>query len=145
MALRAVPIAAGVVADDRVAAILAGGDIAAKLRRAAGFDRGHRFQLAEAQMPGVGRAPGGAVAAEDVRNLKRGARHGPRRLSLGVVLLLLDQGKPVQGAHHLADRGGGPASAVTHEQGSHPHMKRDAALSNMRANKRLRLIKRAML
>jgi hypothetical protein len=37
------------------------------------------------------------------------------------------------------------ASAVKHEQGSHPHMKRDAALSTMRANKRLRLIKRAML
>ena len=29
--------------------------------------------------------------------------------SLGLVLLLLDQGKPVQGAHHLADRGGGHA------------------------------------
>ena len=35
-------------------------DMAAKLRRAAGFDGGHRFQLAEAQMPGVGLAPGSA-------------------------------------------------------------------------------------
>src|SRR5579864_9050027 len=26
---------------------------------------------------------------------------------LGIVLLLLDQAEPVQGAHHLADRGGG--------------------------------------
>ncbi len=54
-------------------------------------------------MPGVGLAPGRPVAAEDVRNLKHGTRHG-RRLSLGLVLLLLDQAEPVQGAHHLADR-----------------------------------------
>ena len=77
LALRAMPVAAGVVTDDGVAAILASRNMAAKLRRAAGFDSGHRFQLAEAQMPGVGLAPGGAVAAEDIRNLKRGTRHGP--------------------------------------------------------------------
>ena len=51
-------------------------------------------------MPGVGLAPGGAVAAEDVRNLKRGTRHSRWRLSL----LLLNQAEPVQRAHHLADR-----------------------------------------
>ena len=60
-------------------------------------------------MPGVGLAPGRPVAAEDIRNLKRGTRHGPRRSSLGLVLLLLDQAEPVQGAHHLADRAGGHA------------------------------------
>ena len=80
LTLRAVPVAAGVVADDGVAAVFASRNMAAKLRRAAGFDGGHRFQLAEAYMPGVGLAPGGPVAAEDVRNLKRGTRHGPRRL-----------------------------------------------------------------
>jgi hypothetical protein len=37
------------------------------------------------------------------------------------------------------------ASAVKHEKGSYPHMKRDAALPNMCANKRPRPIKRAML
>ena len=84
-------------------------NMAAKLRRAAGFDGCHCFQLPEAQMPGVGLAPGGPVAAEDLRNLKRGTRHGPRRLGLGLVLLLLDQAEPVQRAHHLADRAGGHA------------------------------------
>ena len=109
LALRAVPVAAGVVADDGVSAVFAARDMAAKLRRAAGFDGGHCFQLPEAQMPGVGLAPGCPVAAEDVRNLKRGTRHGPRRLRLGLVLLLLDQAEPVQRAHHFADRACGHA------------------------------------
>ena len=60
-------------------------------------------------MPGVGPAPGGAAAAKDIRNLKRGTRHNPRRSSLGLVLLLLDQAKPVERAHHLADRACGHA------------------------------------
>ena len=78
LALRAMPIAAGVVADDCVGAVFAARDMAAKLRRAAGFDRGHRFQLAEAHMPGVGLAPGRSVAAEDIRNLKRRTPHDRR-------------------------------------------------------------------
>ena len=78
--------------------------MAAKLRRATGFDSGHCFELPKAQMPGVGLAPGGPVAAEDIRNLQRGTRHSLRRLSS-----LLSQAKPVQRAHHLADRGGGHA------------------------------------
>ncbi len=40
-------------------------------------------------------------------NLKRCTRHGPRRLSLGLVLLLFDQTEPVKRTHHLADRAGG--------------------------------------
>jgi len=77
LALRAMPVAAGVVADDGVATVFASRDVAAQLRRAAGFDGGHCFQLPEAQMPGVGLAPGCPVAAEDVRNLKRRTRHRP--------------------------------------------------------------------
>jgi len=38
-------------------------------------------------MPGIGLAPGCPVAAEDIRNLKRGMGHGPRWLSLGLVLV----------------------------------------------------------
>lgn len=60
-------------------------------------------------MPGIGLTPGSPVAAEDIRNLKGGTGHGPRRLSLGLILPLLSQGKPVQGAHHLADRACGHA------------------------------------
>ena len=60
----------------RVAAVFAARDMAAKLRRAAGFDGRHRFQLPEAHMPGVGVAPGSPMVAENIRNLKRGTRHG---------------------------------------------------------------------
>ena len=60
-------------------------------------------------MPGVGLAPGSPVAAEDVRNLKRCTRHGPRRLRPWAPLSSSDQAEPVQGAHHLADRAGGHA------------------------------------
>src|SRR6478672_8182673 len=48
LALRAVPVAAGVVADDGMSAVFAARDMAAKLRRAAGLDGGHCFQLPEA-------------------------------------------------------------------------------------------------
>ena len=63
-------------------------------------------------MPGVGLTPGSPVATEDVRNLKRGT-HDPNGLGLGIVLLLLDEAEPVQGAHHLPDRAG-----------SHPRVER---------------------
>ena len=49
------------------------------------------------------------MAAENLRNLKRGTRHGLRRSGLGLVLLLLDQAEPVQRAHDLVDRAGGHA------------------------------------
>ena len=91
-----------------MSAVLAARDMAAKLGRAAGFDGGHCFQLTEAQMPGVGLAPGGPVAAEDLRNLKHRPRHGRWRLRPRIAPLL-KQRKPVQGTHHLADRACGHA------------------------------------
>jgi hypothetical protein len=42
------PVAAGIIGDAGMAAVLASRDMAAKLRRAAGFDGGHRFELSEA-------------------------------------------------------------------------------------------------
>jgi hypothetical protein len=48
LTFRTMPVAAGVVADDGVAAVLATRNMATKLRRAAGFDSGHCFELAEA-------------------------------------------------------------------------------------------------
>src|SRR5271165_3381653 len=59
-------------------------------------------------MAGVGLAPGCPVAAEDVRNLKRRTRHDRRRL-IRRFSPLLKKRKPVERAHHLADRGGGHA------------------------------------
>src|SRR6185503_14865472 len=77
LALRAVSVAAAVVGDARVAAILACLDMTAEGCGAAGLDRRHHLQLVEAQMTGMGRAPGGAMAMEDVGDLQRRAAHPP--------------------------------------------------------------------
>ena len=86
LALRAVPVAAGVVGDLRVRAVLAARNIPSESRRAAALDRRHHLQLIEAHMAGVGLTPRRSVAAEDIRDLKRRARHNCRastgRLSL---------------------------------------------------------------
>ena len=78
LALGAVPVAAAVVGDAAVAAVLARLDMAAERCGAAGLDRRHHLQLAEAQMTGMGRAPGGAMAMEDVGDLQRRAAHRRR-------------------------------------------------------------------
>ena len=78
LALGAVPVAAAVVGDAAVAAVLARLDMTAEGCGAAGLDRRHHLQLAEAQMTGMGRAPGGAMAMEDVGDLQRRAAHRRR-------------------------------------------------------------------
>ena len=78
LALRAVPVAAGVVGDLRVRAVLAARNMPAESRRAAVLDRRHHLQLAEAYTAGIGFAPCRSVAAEDIRDLQRRARHAPR-------------------------------------------------------------------
>jgi len=52
-------------------AVLASCHVAAQRRGAAALDGRHHLELAEAQMTGVGRAPGRAVDAEDIRDLQR--------------------------------------------------------------------------
>src|SRR5271165_1747709 len=56
LALRAVAVAAGVVGDAFVRAVLAALDVSAERGGAAGLDRRHDLQLAEAHMAGVGLA-----------------------------------------------------------------------------------------
>jgi hypothetical protein len=63
------PIAAAVVGNAGVVAILAAFDMAAEHRRAAALDRAHYFQLVEADMAGIGITPCWAMRAEDTRNL----------------------------------------------------------------------------
>src|SRR3954469_12894874 len=75
LALRAMPVAAAVVGDDGVRAVLAARDMAAERRRGATLDRRHDPELAEAHMAGVGHAPSGPVVAEDVRDLQSGTGH----------------------------------------------------------------------
>jgi hypothetical protein len=78
LALRAVSIAARVVGDLRVRAVLAARNMPAESRRAAALDRRHDLQLAEAHTAGIGSAPCQSVAVEDIRDLQRWARHKSR-------------------------------------------------------------------
>src|SRR5712691_4754566 len=70
LALGTMPVAARVVGDPAVAAILTALDMTAEGSRAAALDGRHHLELAEAHMPGIGPAPGGAMVMEDVGNLQ---------------------------------------------------------------------------
>src|SRR3984957_5474117 len=69
---------ARVVGDAHMGAVLASLDMAAERFGATNLDRRHDATLGEIQMPLVGRAPTGSVAAEHIRHLKIRRRH--RRL-----------------------------------------------------------------
>src|SRR5271157_5571663 len=81
LALRAMPVAAGIVRDQRMAArrVLAARDMPAERRRAAALDCTHHLQLVEAHMVAVGLAPSGTVVAEDVRDLQSWSNHDRQR------------------------------------------------------------------
>src|SRR5271157_960152 len=85
LALRAMPVAAGIVRDQRMAAcrVLAARDMPAERRRAAALDCAHHLQLVEARMAAVGLAPIGTVRAEDVRELQNRPNHDRRRYRAG--------------------------------------------------------------
>ena len=80
LALGAVPVAAAVVGDPPVAAVLAGLDMTAEGRRAAMLDRRHDLELMQAQVPGMGGPISGAGSTEDVGDLERGAHRLSRRV-----------------------------------------------------------------
>src|SRR5712671_5534225 len=69
-------IAARVVSDAAVAAILAELDMPAERGRAALLDRRHDLELTEAYMPGIGATPVGSMAMKDVCDLQPRAAHG---------------------------------------------------------------------
>jgi len=73
LALRTVPVAAGIVGDAKLAAAVALFDMTAQRCRAAGFDGAHDPALAPTQMAGMGLTVSGTVAAEDIRHLQRAA------------------------------------------------------------------------
>ena len=75
LALRAVPVAAGVVGAADEAAIGAGLGVAAQRRRPAQLDGAHHPPLDAAQVTVMRAAIGIAVAAEDIRHFQTG-RHG---------------------------------------------------------------------
>jgi hypothetical protein len=72
LALRAMPVTAGVIGNVRVRARLAARHMPAESRRATALDRRHDLQLAEAHRAGVGLAPRWSMVAEDLRDLQAG-------------------------------------------------------------------------
>jgi len=76
LALRAVPVAAGVVGNTDVAAILARLDMTTQRCRTAQLDRGHDTTLHPAEMTVVRLGVGRTMAAKDIRHLQFGS-HGP--------------------------------------------------------------------
>src|SRR5216684_4720060 len=86
LALRAMPIATGIVGDEHVRALLAARDMPAESRRAAALDRRHHLQLAEAHMAGIGFTPRRSMAAENIRDLQSWTEHGRGRLRRGLLL-----------------------------------------------------------
>jgi hypothetical protein len=104
-------VATRVVCDPAVIAVLAALDMAAEDGRAAVLDSRHHLELAEAEMPGIGFAPGGAMAMEDVCDLQFLAAHG-RRLFPGAQPSFGRLPEPVERAGYGADRGVGDTSVA---------------------------------
>ena len=70
LTLGAVPVAAAVIGDPPMPAVLASLDMAAKGSGAAVLDRCHHLELDKVQMSGVRGPVCGSVSAEDVGDLK---------------------------------------------------------------------------
>src|SRR6202795_5416138 len=108
------PVAAAVVGDDRMSAVLAARHMAAERRRAAALDGTHHLHLVEADVPGIGSAPRRSVVAEDIRDFQRWTGHsrGPlrRRLVFPVLPGLLARlRQQVERALDAGDHAGGDA------------------------------------
>ena len=82
LAARAVPVAAGVVGDGRVIAVVTAHDMAAERSRAAGPDRTHHLELAAAEP--MAREISLAMPVQDVRDLQCRPRHDRRRTAMAV-------------------------------------------------------------
>jgi len=83
LALRTMPIATAVERDHRMIAILASPDMASECCGSTTLDRTHHLELTKTHMPGVGKTPGIAMIAENIRDLQLWTGHrcgGLRRL-----------------------------------------------------------------
>ena len=110
LTLRAMPVAAGVVCDALVRAVLAALDVSAERGSATGLDRRHDLQLGEAHVTGVGLSPRRPVGAKDVGDLQADPEAAPRGRGQpgGVFFVRLDV-QPVQRTLDVADRVDGDA------------------------------------
>ncbi len=75
LALRTMPVAAGVVGDRDLRTGIATQYMSSQRRAAALFDGGHHLELTEAQVAVLRLPPGRPVGAKDVRDLQGGAPH----------------------------------------------------------------------
>ncbi len=111
LTLRAMPVAAAVVGNDSIGAVLAARDVTAERHRAAALDGRHYLQLVEADVPGIGSAPRRPVIAEDIRNLQRWTGHRRwlrrRRVSAALLGLLARLRQQVERALDAGDHAGG--------------------------------------
>ena len=71
LAFGAMPVAAAVVGNAPVSAVLAGIDVAAECRRAAVLDRRHDLELGQAEMTGLSGTIAGSFSSEDIGDLDR--------------------------------------------------------------------------
>ena len=100
LALGAVPVAATVVGDPQMPAVLAGIDVAAECRGAAVLDRRHDLELGKAQVTGLSGAIAGPFSSEDIGDLERGAQAG----SVAGLLALHQRRQMLERTGHRADR-----------------------------------------
>jgi len=103
LTLSAVAVAAAIVGDAPVAAVLASFNVTAKRCGAAGLDRRHDLQVLQAQVPGMDGPVFRSSATEDVGDLKVSA-HGS---AVGRRLFGFDNPQPVERADHGAHRARG--------------------------------------
>ena len=75
LTLGTMAVAAGIIGDARVRAVLAALDMTAERGGAAMFDRRHDLQLGETDMAGVGLAPVRTMGVKNVGDLKTRPRH----------------------------------------------------------------------
>ena len=93
LALGAVPVPAAVIGDADMAAVLAAFDMATNGGGAAGLDRRHHLDLAQAHMAGMRRAPGWSMNPEDIGDLKRWShRDQPPGLAPSISSLMCSSG-----------------------------------------------------
>ena len=105
LALGTVPVAAAIVGNALMPAVLAGIDVTAECCRAAVLNRRHDLELGQAQVTGLGGTIAGAFSSEDIGDLERGAQAA----SAAGILALHQQRQTLERTGHRADRLGGNA------------------------------------
>src|SRR5689334_21401646 len=106
LTLWAVAVAAGVVGDNCMRALLATQGMAAENRCATALDRRHHLELVEAHMAGIDLTPCRTMVTEDIRDPQRRTRHA-RSVSAGRRSALEIFDEMIERAYDLTDCIGG--------------------------------------